>query len=319
MRTKQPPWPYLTDDKAILEERRKKMKRKLNPVLLAVALLVAIMTLFATDVAYALAGLTAGNQPTDRAYADSRNNFYLVDTNNPFNYDGRATDWQIWAENANPVQLVIYRKAGAVWSEVGRSELETPSVGSNTFSLSSPISVQAGDYVGIYYPSAGSVSFDKPAAEPWDRGNLTGKVLFTVPGAGSTAFSGSSDRVYSVEVTGDIRVGIDIKPGSYPNSINLGSNGVVPVAILGSADFDASEVDPFSVTLAGAVVRLKGKSGSAGSLEDANGDGFLDLVVQVYTDELALTTGSAEAVLMATLATGGTIFGVDTVNIVPPQ
>lgn len=30
-------------------------------------------------------------------------------------------------------------------------------------------------------------------------------------------------------------VDIDIKPGSDPNSINLGSNGIVPVTIFGSA------------------------------------------------------------------------------------
>jgi len=37
-----------------------------------------------------------------------------------------------------------------------------------------------------------------------------------------------------------IEVEIDIKPGSDPNSINPNSNGVIPVAILGSAIFDAS-------------------------------------------------------------------------------
>jgi len=56
-----------------------------------------------------------------------------------------------------------------------------------------------------------------------------------------------------------IRVAIDIKPGSDPNSINLSSAGVVPVAILSSATFDATQVDPASVTLAGARVKLIGK------------------------------------------------------------
>ena len=40
-----------------------------------------------------------------------------------------------------------------------------------------------------------------------------------------------------------LHVGVDIKPGSYPNAINLKSNGSVPVALLGSADFDVSSVD----------------------------------------------------------------------------
>ena len=65
-------------------------------------------------------------------------------------------------------------------------------------------------------------------------------------------------------------IAIDIKPGSFPNSINLGSNGVVPVAILSTDTFDASTVDPFTVTLAGAAVRMKGKSGNAGSLFESS-------------------------------------------------
>ena len=94
-------------------------------------------------------------------------------------------------------------------------------------------------------------------------------------------------------------VGIDIKPGSDPNSINLGSNGVVPVAILSSPDFDAATVNPSTVTLSGATVKLKGNSGNSGSLKDVNGDGLLDLVVQVYTNLLTLTTGETEAILNA--------------------
>jgi len=42
-------------------------------------------------------------------------------------------------------------------------------------------------------------------------------------------------------------VEIDIKPGSYPNSINPNSNGVIPVAILTTPSFDATTVDPLSV------------------------------------------------------------------------
>lgn len=42
---------------------------------------------------------------------------------------------------------------------------------------------------------------------------------------------------------------IDIKPGSFPNSINLGSNGVVPVAIFGSVTFDVKQIDPNTIKL----------------------------------------------------------------------
>ena len=107
---------------------------------------------------------------------------------------------------------------------------------------------------------------------------------------------------------------IDIKPGSDPNSINLGSHGVVPVAILSLRDFDAAKVNPSTVTLSGAGVKRKGNSGS---LEDVNGDGFLDLVVQVCTDDFALTAGATEAVLNAYTYAGLAITGSDWIKIVP--
>jgi len=50
-----------------------------------------------------------------------------------------------------------------------------------------------------------------------------------------------------------IDVKIDIKPGSDPNSINIGSKGVVPIALLTTADFDASRVNPATVKFADAA------------------------------------------------------------------
>ena len=51
-----------------------------------------------------------------------------------------------------------------------------------------------------------------------------------------------------------VDIQIDIKPDDATNAINLGSNGNIPVAILSSASFDAQDVDPITVTLAGAVL-----------------------------------------------------------------
>ena len=46
-------------------------------------------------------------------------------------------------------------------------------------------------------------------------------------------------------------VAIDIKPGSCPNPFNLDSRGVLPVAVLGGADFDVASVDPATLRLEG--------------------------------------------------------------------
>jgi hypothetical protein len=105
-------------------------------------------------------------------------------------------------------------------------------------------------------------------------------------------------------------VDIDIKPGSYPNSINLKSRGKVPVAILTTDDFDASDVDPVSCEFAGAYpIRWK--------MEDADNDGDHDMLLHCMTQELVLNQNSTEASLEGETYNGIRIIGTDSVNIVP--
>jgi len=111
-------------------------------------------------------------------------------------------------------------------------------------------------------------------------------------------------------------VSIDIKPGSYPNSINLGSQGNVTVAIFSTSDFDATSVDPTTVTLEGASVKLKGKGTAMSSFEDVDGDGLLDIVVHVDTSSLLLSSGDTEAILEGETFDGVRIRGTDSVRIV---
>ena len=113
-------------------------------------------------------------------------------------------------------------------------------------------------------------------------------------------------------------VEIDIKPGSYPNSINPNANGVIPIAILTTADFDASTVDPQTIALEGAGARGKGKSGGYGSMEDIDGDGDLDLVIQVV-NEIDWAENATEATLTGMTWDGISIEGTDSVNIVTPS
>jgi len=109
-----------------------------------------------------------------------------------------------------------------------------------------------------------------------------------------------------------IEVDIDIKPGSDPNSINLKSRGVVPVAVLTTEDFNASTVDPSTVEFAGAEpVR---------SIEcEVDGDGDLDMLFHFKTQDLNLTEDSTEATLTGMTDDGQPIEGMDTVNIVPKR
>jgi hypothetical protein len=115
-----------------------------------------------------------------------------------------------------------------------------------------------------------------------------------------------------------LEVEIDIKPGSDPNSINLGSAGSIPVAILSSESFDATTVDPSTVTLEGASVRLVGKGERyLSNEEDTNSDGLVDLGVKILTDGLAIDVGESVAVLEGMTYEGRQIEGQDSINIVP--
>jgi hypothetical protein len=113
-----------------------------------------------------------------------------------------------------------------------------------------------------------------------------------------------------------LSVDIDIKPGSYPNTINLKSKGNVPVAIFGKAGFDATNVNPLTVTLTGAPVILQNNGRPMASFEDINGDGFMDLVLHFDTTTLRLTQNDTQAVLDGRTYDGRAIKGVDSVRII---
>jgi hypothetical protein len=113
-------------------------------------------------------------------------------------------------------------------------------------------------------------------------------------------------------------VQIDIKPHSFPNSINLGSAGVVPVAVLSTATFDARQIDPETLTLAGASVRLIGRGDKYScATQNVNADSLPDIICHVETVQFLLQTGDSIATLEASTFGGQAIAGQDSIQIVP--
>lgn len=112
------------------------------------------------------------------------------------------------------------------------------------------------------------------------------------------------------------RVNIDIKPGSFPNSINLKSKGTVPVAILSTPIFDAATVNITTVRFEGASVALKNNGSPMAESEDVNGDGRLDLVLHFEISALQLTPSDTVANLGGVTNNLQPFFGSDSVNIV---
>ena len=153
--------------------------------------------------------------------------------------------------------------------------------------------------------------------------------FLTVQGVGPIAY---------VELTGEfwciasrirwnpvVEVDIDVKPGSDRNPINLGAaQGVVPVAILTTPDFDAAEVDVATVRFEGAPeTHVDRRSGEPRRHhEDVDGDGDLDLVIHVRVGETDLDAGSSTGTLQGRTLDGTPIFGSDRVTPVaggPPR
>lgn len=135
-------------------------------------------------------------------------------------------------------------------------------------------------------------------------------------GAFDTTFNGVQDA-YMTKLALVTPVRIDVKPGSDQNAVNLGSSGVIPVAVFSSAEFDATQVDPTTVTLAGAPVRRQGEGGALlAHREDVDGDGLLDLLVQVDTDQLEVEPGTRPVRLRGRTFEGVPLRGEDVITVV---
>jgi len=94
-------------------------------------------------------------------------------------------------------------------------------------------------------------------------------------------------------------VAVDIKPGSCPNPVNTRSSGVLPIAILGTVDYDITSIDPTSIRLAGVEPLRSSLADVATPVSDANDcncitdgpDGFLDLTLKFETQRIVETLG----------------------------
>jgi hypothetical protein len=138
-----------------------------------------------------------------------------------------------------------------------------------------------------------------------------------------------------------VNVPVDIKPGSCPNPVNVKSKGVLPVAILGTADFDVTLIDPVSISLNGIVAPLRwsledvgtpflplvGNDG-AQACHERGPDGYMDLGLKFDTQEFVAslieslgTVNDRDTIsvqLTGTLKDGTQIQGEDVILILKP-
>ena len=113
----------------------------------------------------------------------------------------------------------------------------------------------------------------------------------------------SAEEVQQLYESGlPILVDVDIKPGSCPNPLNVKSLGLLPVAILGSEDFDVSTIDVASIRLAGVAPIRSSYEDVATPVSDSNEcecstegpDGFLDLTLKFETQRIVEAIGEVD-------------------------
>lgn len=131
---------------------------------------------------------------------------------------------------------------------------------------------------------------------------------------------------------------LDIKPTSCPNPVNTGSNGVVPMALLGGPGQDVTQIDPSSVQVwrefcaDGPVAPRQTNFEDAGTPYSSSarcgchtlgGDGFLDMTLKFRTGDLVQGLGLANApnfsyvrlVVTARLFDGCEILATDCIRV----
>jgi len=256
--------------------------------------------------------------------------------------------WVVGWENSGPpsypttVAIVCVEDGVPIWSTLGQVDSCIFEAGWNSVDFSSQsVHLTAGTQYGIMLYNDDTTVHDHPTV------NLCMKV-----GPGADAYDGGSlwkgnpgnwqddwspqiapidgcFRTYMI-AQATMSLAVDIKPGSCPNPLNVKSNGLLPVAVLGTEELDVTTIDVASVRLAGVAAVRSGFEDVAGPVPDdgpcacstEGADGYTDLTLKFKTWEIAEAIGPVTKgdtlglTLTGTLTDGTPAEGSDCIVIV---
>lgn len=107
---------------------------------------------------------------------------------------------------------------------------------------------------------------------------------------------------------------IDVKPGAEVTTVNPTSTGVTPVAVLSFEGFDAAALDVAMLRFGHGKVAPKA---TGVNRRDVDGDGTLDLVVEVPTQAMGIRPGDTSLCMTGVAKDGKSFFGCDGIRQVP--
>jgi hypothetical protein len=207
--------------------------------------------------------------------------------------------------NSHPFRVTLVQN-GMFYSYFGAGE-HRDNIANAIFTMFSNSSTLASDWHEVT-----GTSSNVPASNPdfSASGSPLTIALITRHGSSGAQSQGFRSQFRNFTVTFRTALDVDIKPGSDPNAVNPRSKGVIPVAVLGSVYFDASQIDPATVAF--------GPNGAPaahnGHVEDVNDDGFSDMVVHFKTGDTGIACGDTEATLTGQTFGGVDITGTDSVK-----
>jgi hypothetical protein len=105
-----------------------------------------------------------------------------------------------------------------------------------------------------------------------------------------------------------LTVRIDVMPGVADKVIDIALAERIPVAVLGEAALDAREIDATSLSLNGGAV-TKREDGSLASYRDVDGDGRVDLLIDIASSMMHLGARSSRVFLSGRTLDGRSIAG----------
>lgn len=133
---------------------------------------------------------------------------------------------------------------------------------------------------------------------PPDLNDFTSNTFGLIFELDPTGDPGVVFELHALELAPVVHAKLDIRPGACPNPFNGRAQGVLPVALVGTEDFDVNDVDAASLRLEGvAPIHLSYEdvatpfAGDLCGCTEAGSDGRTDLMLKFSTQDIVAAVG----------------------------